>query len=153
MPSPRDMNSSSPPTHSLAVKLATLLFSGSVASLAIVHGASSGCDSAPAAGREAEPRREPDRAAEAREPAPAPAPPAELAPALPAPGAVTPGPAPADAGAPRYFGGSKSDDDAWGVGGIGASELMRYYGGNEADLDAPRPPPPKKSAKPKRGDK
>ena len=98
-----------PPTEPLPwpLKLATLLFSGSVATMAIARAGLAGCDAPPA-----------------QVPAKAPpmAPPAARAPALvadPMPPAPAPTPPPpfldlAEAELPdRYFGGAKSDDEVW----------------------------------------
>lgn len=98
-----------PPTEPLPwpLKLATLLFSGSVATMAIARAGLAGCGAPPA-----------------QVPAKAPpmAPPAARAPALvadpmpPAP-APTPPPPSLDRGEDvlpdRYFGGAKSDDEVW----------------------------------------
>ncbi len=151
---------SSPP--SLALKIATLLFSGGLATLAIANGGSLGCS----------PAETPDQppAPDTIPPPPSPPPRALETPAEPiapesarvnsAPVNAPPAPdanASADANVnappspPRYLGGSKSDVDVWGVegegvGGLGLVGAGRgdeggelYIGGSKSGLLHRRP--------------
>jgi hypothetical protein len=125
-------NPSSPKTPSLAAKIVTLLFSGGVASTAILHGASSGCGDPPAPEQPAPP----PAPAPAPEPAAAPATVPEPAPA-PAPDAKSPTDDPLPE--PRYFGGAKFDPDAWRM-----SEVVNPP---PAEENKPKPKPKKRGEK------
>ncbi len=158
-----------------ALKIATLLFSGSLAALAIANGGSLGCspaetpDHPPApdptpqpqhsqqeSRQESQATAEPAREAQAHANTPAP----EVVDEPPKPTSTTNTNAPPT---PRFIGGSKSDVDVFGVDGEGIGGLglagtrernddddgAHYIGGSKSGLFHHRPAQPKPTAKPK----